>query len=134
MLNRRRFLTVTAAALTLAPMARAGEARVYTWTGIALGARATLRLAQPDAPAIAERAATEIRRQEAIFSLYRADSALMQLNALGRLDAPPPELLECLTLASAVHDATGGLFDSTVQPLWALWAERAAAVTRPAVP
>lgn len=131
MLNRRRFLTVSAAALTLAPMAHAGAADVYTWTGIALGARATLRLAHPDAPMIAERVAAEIRRQEAIFSLYRADSALMLLNATGRLDAPPPELLECLSVASAVHAATGGLFDPTVQPLWALWAERAAAGGRP---
>lgn len=133
MLNRRRFLTVSAAAVALGSMARAGAPDVYTWTGIALGARATLRLAHPDAPAIAERAAAEIRRQEAIFSLYRTDSALMRLNATGRLDAPPPELLECLTLAGSVHAATGGLFDPTVQPLWALWAERAAAGARPTV-
>jgi thiamine biosynthesis lipoprotein len=132
MLTRRRFLTVSAATVALAPMARAGEAQVYRWTGAALGARTTIRLAHPDAPAIAGRAAAEIRRQEAIFSLYRTDSTLMRLNAAGRIDAPPPELLECLTLAGAVHRATGGLFDPTVQPLWALWAERAAAGGRPA--
>lgn len=130
MLNRRRFLTVSAA-MAFAGAARAGSPQIYTWTGIALGARATLRLSHPDAPAIAERAAAEIRRQEAVFSLYRTDSALMQLNAEGRLDAPPPELLECLTLSGAVHRATGGLFDPTVQPLWALWAERSVQGTRP---
>ncbi|HQU69359.1 MAG TPA: FAD:protein FMN transferase [Albidovulum sp.] len=131
MLTRRRFLTVSAAALTLAPMARAGEVQVYTWTGIALGARATIRLAHPEAAAITARAAAEIDRLEDVFSLYREGSALMRLNAAGRIDAPPPELLECLSLAGAVHRATGGLFDPTVQPLWALWAERAAAGTRP---
>lgn len=131
MLTRRRFLTVSAATLALAPMARAGEAQLYTWTGIALGARATIRLAHPDAEAITRRAAAEIDRLEDVFSLYRKESALMRLNASARIEAPPPELLECLTLAGTVHRATDGLFDPTVQPLWALWAERAAAGTRP---
>ena len=129
MLTRRRFLSVSAAALGLPAMARAAEP--YVWQGIALGARATLRLTHPDAPAIAARAAAEIARLEAIFSLYRADSALMQLNATARLSPAPPELLECLTLAGSVHRASGGLFDPTVQPLWALWASHAAAGSRP---
>ena len=42
-------------------------------------------------------------------------------------------MLECLTLAGSIHRATGGLFDPTVQPLWALWAERATAGSRPTV-
>jgi thiamine biosynthesis lipoprotein len=131
MMNRRRFLTITAAATAglAAPAALAGPKRV--WTGIALGARASIRLDHPDAGAIAARAAAEIARLEGIFSLFRADSALSRLNAEGRLDAPPPELLQCLTLAGAVHRASFGAFDPTVQPLWALWAERAAAGTRP---
>ncbi|MCA0273561.1 MAG: FAD:protein FMN transferase [Proteobacteria bacterium] len=130
MLTRRRFLTVSAAT-AFAGAARAAAPQVYTWTGIALGARATIRLAHPDAAGITARAAAEIDRLEDVFSLYREGSALMRLNATARLDAPPPELLECLTLAGAVHRATEGLFDPTVQPLWALWAERAAAGTRP---
>ena len=131
MMNRRRFLTITAAATAglAAPAALAGPKRV--WTGIALGARASIRLDHPAAGAIAARAAAEIARLEGIFSLFRADSALSRLNAEGRLDAPPPELLQCLTLAGAVHRASSGAFDPTVQPLWALWAERAAAGTRP---
>jgi len=129
MINRRRFLTITAAASLAAPTALAGPRRV--WTGIALGARTSIRLDHPDAEAIAARAASEIARLEGIFSLFRADSALSRLNAGGRLDAPPPELLQCLTLAQAVHRVSGGAFDPTVQPLWALWAERASAGTRP---
>ncbi len=131
MLNRRRFLSISAAAVGFAPMARAGDAPVYLWSGAALGARATIRLSHPDAAAITERVAAEIDRLENVFSLYRADSALMHLNKAGRLDLPPPELLECLTLAGAVHQATGGLFDPTVQPLWAIWAERAPVGVRP---
>lgn len=37
-------------------------------------------------------------------------------------DAPPPELLEVLSLCDAVHRASGGRFDPTVQPLWAVLA------------
>ncbi len=131
MMNRRRFLTITATAIAglAAPAALAGPKRV--WTGIALGARASIRLDHPDAEAIAARAAAEIARLEGVFSLFRADSALSRLNAEGRLDAPPPELLQCLTLAGAVHRASAGAFDPTVQPLWALWAERASSGNRP---
>ncbi len=129
-LNRRRFLTISAAAAGLAASgARAAPARV--WTGVALGARASIRLDHPQAEAIAARAAAEISRLEAIFSLYRAESALSRLNADAVLAVPPAELLECLTLAGAVHRASGGAFDPTVQPLWALWAERISAGARP---
>lgn len=131
MLNRRRFLAISAAAAAglAAPGAPAGTRQA--WTGIALGARASIRLDHPQAEAIAGRAAAEIARLETIFSLFRADSALSRLNAAGRLEAPPPELLACLALSGAVHAASGGAFDPTVQPLWALWAERAAADSRP---
>ncbi len=131
MLNRRRFLTISALCATLPSLARAAADPVYVWSGVALGARATIRIAHPDAAAITARAAAEIDRLEDVFSLYRAESALMRLNAGGRIDAPPPELLECLTLAGSVHRATRGLFDPTVQPLWSLWAARAAEGTRP---
>ncbi|WP_413877006.1 FAD:protein FMN transferase [Albidovulum sp.] len=129
-LNRRRFLTISAAAVGLAASgARAAPTRV--WTGVALGARASIWLDHPDAEAIAARAAAEISRLEGIFSLYRTDSALSRLNADAALASPPAELLECLTLAGTVHRASGGAFDPTVQPLWALWAERASAGARP---
>ncbi|MEH6829454.1 MAG: FAD:protein FMN transferase [Sulfitobacter sp.] len=121
MTSRRRFLTISAAAASFPSMGSA--ASVYTWQGIALGARATLRLAHKDAKAISERVAAEISRLEGIFSLYRPGSSLAQLNRAGRLDAPPFELLECLSLAGAMHTASEGQFDPTVQPLWACYAE-----------
>ena len=122
MLSRRRFLAISAACCLPVPaLAR----DLHVATGQALGARVTLRLSHPDAPAIAARAMAEISRLEDVFSLYRTESALMQLNAAGVLEAPPFELLECLTLAGAVHAASAGMFDPTVQPLWALYAETA---------
>jgi FAD:protein FMN transferase len=118
-LNRRRFITLSAAAL-LAQPARAAE--ITQWHGVALGAEAAIYLSHPNAASIISRAVAEIERLENIFSLYRSDSALSRLNATGRLDAPPFELVECLALCDRVHSATLGLFDPTIQPLWQLYA------------
>ncbi|MDF1671552.1 MAG: FAD:protein FMN transferase [Roseovarius sp.] len=124
MTTRRRFLTISAAALAFP--SKSMTAPVYTWQGIALGARATLRLSHPDAIEIGARVAAEIARLEDIFSLYRPNSSLMQLNRAGRLDLPPFELLECLSIAGAVHRASEGRFDPTIQPIWACYAEASA--------
>ncbi len=122
MLSRRRFLTISAVA-TLLP--GAALAQTHVETAVALGAKVTLRLTHPDAPALAALALAEIRRLERIFSLYLPDSSLSQLNARARLDAPPFELLECLSQVDRVYRASAGRFDPTIQPLWA--AEAAAA-------
>ena len=130
-LSRRRFLSLSAgltAGLALRP---AMAAEIYEWRGIALGAEAQILIAHPQAAEITAEAVAEIARLEQIFSLYRPESALMQLNANGSLDAPPFELLECLALCARVHSATAGRFDPTVQPLWTLYAEHLAAGTTP---
>jgi len=118
--SRRRFLAIAAAAATARPV-RAGA--LYQWRGTALGADASITLAHPRAESIVNRALLEIARLERIFSLHDPRSALVRLNTEGRLDNPPFELLECLALCRAVHTATEGLFDPTIQPLWALYAE-----------
>ena len=140
-LNRRRFLTLSAAALAAGPVA--AETRA-TWRGIALGAPASLQirgLSQDEAAPIFASVESELHRLEEIFSLYRPTSALAQLNRTGQLAAPPPELLEILSLSGHLHHASGGAFDPTVQPLFEAIAkattehravtdaERAAAVT-----
>ena len=131
-MTRRRLIAISAA-LAILPAASRASATGTTrqWTGQALGARASIRLAHPDGEAIAARVMAEIDRLEDILSLYRPESALCRLNRDGYLAAPPFELLECLSLAGAVHRTSGGRFDPTVQPLWALWAEAAAAGARP---
>lgn len=130
-LTRRRFLAISAVAASL-PGALSAAPAPRHWVGQALGARASIRLDHPDAEAVTARCLAEIGRLEDILSLYRADSALSRLNRTGRLDAPPFELLDCLSMAGSVHRASGGLFDVTVQPLWALWAEAAVQGRRPA--
>ena len=116
MLTRRRFIAISAALGPSIALAKAPP--VHTETGIALGAQVTLRLAHPDAPHLATLAMAEITRLEAIFSLYQPTSALSRLNRDASLPAPPFELLDCLTLAGAVHHASARSFDPTVQPLW----------------
>lgn len=123
-LPRRRFLSLSAMMAGGVMLGLPARAMAVTrWHGQALGAEASIALAHPDAAAIITRARAEIARLEQIFSLYRSDSVLVALNASGRFDAPPFELLECLGLCGAVHRASGGMFDPTVQPLWQAYAE-----------
>lgn len=124
-MQRRRFLTITAAACATASLPLRARAMTQ-WRGVALGAEASITLDHPQADTMIARALDEIARLEAIFSLHRPGSALARLNAEGRLAAPPFELLDCLALTGRVHAATGGAFDPTIQPLWMLFAEHAA--------
>lgn len=126
-LTRRRALGLVAAAAGLPLVLRAGRAtaEVVTWHGRALGAPATLILHHPDRAA-AERliaaCAAELERLERVLSLYRADSAVSELNRVGALAAPPPELVAILEDCRRFHALTAGAFDPTVQPLWRLYA------------
>jgi len=128
-LNRRRFIGITAAAagLSLPPLGRIGmaETQPVTWSGQALGARATLVIHHHDRAAagrLAERVVVEVARLERIFSLYREDSALVELNRVGALAAPPVELVRLLEISRQFWTLTEGAFDPTVQPMWMLHA------------
>lgn len=118
-LTRRRFIAISAAA---SAMPRAALANPATrWSGIALGASASLTIAglpRADAEPLIAAARAEIERLEAIFSLYREDGALMRLNRAGRLDGPPLDMIRLLSTVDMIHEVTGGAFDPTVQPLW----------------
>ncbi|NHF74111.1 FAD:protein FMN transferase [Paracoccus xiamenensis] len=123
-MNRRRFLTITAAStLALASPLGAQPQRLRQWHGVALGSAATIALDHPQADRLIGLALAEIDRLEGIFSLYRTDSALARLNVEGMLHNPPFELLDCLSLCGRVHAASDGRFDPTVQPLWQAHAE-----------
>lgn len=127
--TRRRFIGISAAAagLCLLPFGHLANASTHavTWRGRALGAPGELILHHHDrefAERLVERAASEIARLERIFSLYLPDSALSVLNAAGALASPPVELVDLLEWCGAVWQSSGGVFDPTVQPLWALHA------------
>lgn len=126
-LSRRRFISVSAA-LAVLPSSALAAAPTARWRGSALGAEASMSLVGVEESAATDVFAAvqaEVARLEGVFSLYRPDSALVRLNSAGHLSAPPPELLELISLSDSLHRSTEGAFDPTVQPLWQLYAARA---------
>jgi FAD:protein FMN transferase len=128
--TRRRALFIGAVLLAGASLPSAllaaPAATPVRWRGQALGAHAEIELvatSEAEAKPVLAAVEAEIARLEGIFSLYRQDSALARLNRDGVLAGPPPELLEVLALSRAIHRQTGGLFDPTVQPLFAFYAD-----------
>ena len=130
-LNRRRFIAVSAAAagLGLLPFStpkKSAAAHLVEWRGASLGAVATVRIHHPDrsgAQRLIEQVVGETRRLETVFSLYRQDSSLCELNRRGTLVAPPAELSDLLTLCDHFWRLTDGMFDPTVQALWRCYAD-----------
>lgn len=119
-MNRRRFLTLSAA-FACAP--RLAEAA--TWRGTALGAEVSVTLTGPrdrTAPLLASIPGL-LAGIESDFSLYDPTSALSLLNETGRLDRPGRAFRDLLAACDRAHVLTGGLFDPTVQPLWRALAE-----------
>lgn len=132
-LSRRRFIAITAGCLLTTNQAASAGLPGARWQGIALGAHADLRLvglpaSQAENLLVAARG--EIERLEQLFSLYRADSALARLNATGILDQPGPDVLELCSLVSTLHQASSGMFDPSVQPLWMAYARAKGAPDR----
>jgi len=128
MLSRRRFVAIAASAAGLPVVSPHGVTAApapVEWRGVAMGAMASMTLVHPDrgaAKRLIDRCLAEITRLEAIFSLYRPDSALVRLNAEGTLDRPPLELVEVLAFAASLARHSDGAFDVTVQPLFELYA------------
>jgi len=119
-LTRRRFLAVSACA-ALGASARSQDApQRVTWQGVAFGADIRITLDGPEQitrPALA-RARLEIEAYEARFSLFRADSQLVQLNAQGGLPDLDRRWHDIVQVSDRLHEATEGLFDPTIQSLW----------------
>ncbi|AFL52446.1 thiamine biosynthesis lipoprotein [Sinorhizobium fredii] len=141
-ISRRRAICIMAAAAGLPLLGHGGRAEAattaITWNGRALGAPATLILNLDDkakAARLIERVVAEVSRLERIFSLYRPDSALSELNRTGAIAAPPADLVSLLGASRDAWEATDGAFDPTVQPLWILYAQHfSAADANPAGP
>jgi thiamine biosynthesis lipoprotein len=120
-MRRRRFLAVSAAFLAASGV----RAETVSWEAPALGGvvRVDLRGPVGMSAQVARDIGAAVEEVEAAASLFRADSALCRLNAVGRLDDPPRALRDLAALAEEMHRATGGVFDPTVQPLWQALAE-----------
>jgi thiamine biosynthesis lipoprotein len=71
-------------------------------------------------------AIAEIARLEQIFSTYRPDSELMQLNAALSTTSASPELLEVVQRCIQWYDTTAGKFSCRLGKLQALWKTAAA--------
>jgi hypothetical protein len=116
MLSRRRFLTIAACAV--ATPAFADE--THEWSGEAMGSAARIVLTGCDGHAarrMFRKVEAVIAQVEGHFSLHR-ESELARLNRLGRLAHPDAAIVDLFDVAGAVHDATGGAFDPSIQPLW----------------
>ena len=124
-MNRRRAICILAAAgLPLFAGPTQAALRPLTWNGQALGAPTTLILYHRDQAMggrLIQRVMAEVSRLESIFSLYRRDSSLSELNRTGALSTPPQEMVELLRLCRNYFEMSGGKFDPTVQPLWMLY-------------
>lgn len=123
-LSRRRFIAIAAVGLAgRFTEATAAPPPPAIWQGIALGAKAEIRIdGRADAAPVINSVRREIDRLEKLFSLYRTDSAIARLNRNGALADPDPDFLALLSAAAVIHRATGGLFDPTVQPIWDAYA------------
>ena len=125
-ISRRRFIAFVGAAAGLPLLLKAGgaQARPVRWEGTSLGAPASIQLYHTDeklARAAIDAGLAELARQEAIFSVYRADSAITQLNREGVLENAPPDFINMLTRALTLAKISDGVYDPTVQPVWQLY-------------
>jgi len=118
---------IMAAVLPLAAwrVQQSAEAAPLRWQGTAMGAPASLVLHHDGDVARAQAALTatlaEVSRLEDMFSLFRADSVLSQLNRTGRVNHAPAEFVALLRTSLDMAALSGGLFDPSIQPLWALY-------------
>lgn len=122
-MTRRRFITFVAAAAGLPLLLKAGgaQARPARWDGTALGAPASIQLYhtnEAQAQAAIAAGLGELKRLEAVFSMYLADSSVSQLNRAGVLNDAPDDLIAMLTRALSLAKISEGVYDPTVQPLW----------------
>ena len=122
-ITRRRFITFVAIAAGLPMLLKTGNshAKPVRWDGTALGAPASIQLYHTDevkASAALSAGLAELKRLEAIFSVYRADSSISILNREGVLENAPDDFITMLTRALSLAKISDGVYDPTIQPVW----------------
>jgi thiamine biosynthesis lipoprotein len=63
----------------------------------------------------------QIRRVDALMTVYRPQSQVSRLNASGELRDPDPHVVRVVEFSQHLANLSGGAFDVTVQPLWQLY-------------
>jgi thiamine biosynthesis lipoprotein len=119
--------TALGAGLVSELVRRAALHRVVS-TRTRLGTLVTVTVVHPDASAAAtmvDDAFAEMTRLEAILSRYQPASPVSRLNAVGRIDDAPAELLDVMAWALDCARMSDGAFDPTIAPLLSLYAARA---------
>lgn len=124
-ISRRRFISITSIAIgaSFLPQSLQASTKKISWKGKALGANANITLYHKDedyVKNILKECVDEINRLEKIFSLFRRDSSIVNLNKNGYLNNPPKEFVEILRFSNKISKLSKGAFDITVQPLWIL--------------
>jgi FAD:protein FMN transferase len=119
MMNRRRFLAISAiaAGVGLVRLAR----REVHWHGLAMGADVSITLygaSESDATDALQAARSTITKMERLFSLYDPESEICRLNRdqWCQVSADFSDLIE---IADHAHGVSDGLFDPTVQAVFA---------------
>jgi thiamine biosynthesis lipoprotein len=121
--TRRRLVLATGGLPWLAaaapPLVRGEQRSAAFGTEIRVVALAASASAADAACAAALRA---VHRTEALVDLVRPGAPLVELNRHQRVEADDPWLRAMAQTATWMHQASGGAFDVTVQPLWTLHA------------
>lgn len=102
----------------------AGAVSREVWRGRAFGGDVSLDLTGPRDRVAADlvRLTARMRELEARFTLYEDDGPLVRLNLTGK-GPLHGDLRRVMEVSRRVHVATNGVFDPTVQSLWAALAE-----------
>ena len=103
--------------------------RTVQRTETIMGTRISMTVAAASAEegeAAIEAGMAEVRRLDAMMSLYRDDSEITRVNRAAGMHAVAvsPEMIEVVESAATVSSLSGGVFDVTIGPLVVLWQMR----------
>jgi FAD:protein FMN transferase len=130
--TRRQALKITAVAgvslafggTAVSGLLRLARLKQVRATRTRMGTRVTVTVVHPDegaARSMVDAAFAEMERLEDILSRHRRGTALDRLNRDGSLEGAPEELLTVLRASQEFSALSSGAFDSTVEPVLALY-------------
>lgn len=122
-------LAIVLPIVVLALLSGCPRSRTVHRTETIMGTQVTITVASDSADAghrAIDAGMAELRRLDAMLSLYKADSEISQVNgAAGKAPVKvSPETIEVVEKAREVSKLTHGAFDATIGPLVVLWQMR----------